>query len=102
MAISLVEKRVDQGIHSRGDISHPDKEVNEFIEMLAAVVPTDRDQDVDDEERTPHDQEEEEDNTQDFRGSLLVFYSLHHALFTLASWTSKQTLVDWKCGLLGG
>lgn len=102
MAIRLVEKCVDQGIHSRGDISHPDKDVNECIEMLAAVVVTDSDQHVGDEEWTPHDQEEEEDNSQDFGGSLLIFYSLHHALFTLVLWTYEQTFVDWKCELLGG
>lgn len=101
MAIRLVEKCVDQGIHSRGDISHPDKDVNECMEMCVAVL-ADSDQHVGDEEWTPHDQEEEEDNPQDFGGSLLIFYSLHHASFTLVLWTSKQTFVDWKCELLGG
>lgn len=70
--------------------------------MLVAVVPTDSDQHVGDEEWTPHDQEEEEDNPQDFGGSLLIFYSLHHASFTLVSWTPEQTFADWKCGSLGG
>lgn len=101
MSIRLVEKRVDQRIHSRGDISHPDKKVNEVIEMLATVVLTDGDQHIGDEERTPHDQEEEKHNPQDFGGSSLIVQSLNHASSALASWTLwvfftvKQTRVTY-------
>lgn len=94
MSIRLVEKGVDQRIHSRGDISHPDKKVNEVIEMLAAVVLTDGDQHIGDEERTPHDQEEKEHNPQDFGGSSLIVQRLNHASSALGSWTL------W--GLVGG
>lgn len=55
--------------------------------MLAAVVLTDGDQHIGDEERTPHDQEEKEDNPQDFGGSSLIVQSLNHASSALALWT---------------
>lgn len=94
LSIRLVEKGVDQRIHSRGDISHPDKKVNEVIEMLAAVVLTDGDQHIGDEERTPHDQEEKEHNPQDFGGSSLIVQRLKRASSALA----LRTL----CRLAGG
>lgn len=80
LAVRLVEKGVNQGVHSRRDVSHPDENIEEFMNILATVVPTDGVQHIGDEKRTPHDQEQKEDDPQDFGGSPFIFQSSIHAL----------------------
>lgn len=85
IAVCLVEEGVNQRIHTRGDVSHPNKEIHEMVKMVTAALLTDGDQHVGDEERTPHHQEEKKYDTQDFGGPLLISDRLHHSSSTLIS-----------------
>lgn len=64
--VGLVEEGVDQRVDPGGDVTHPDEDVQEIVEqrLVARVAAQDKG-DVGDEERTPHDKEEEKDNSQD-------------------------------------
>lgn len=100
MPIGLVEECVDQWVHTRGDISHPHKNIHELFKMLTVVL-ADSNHHIGDEERTPHHQKEEKHNAQDFTGSLLISNSFHHSSFTL-SFTTNLMLFTQKCEHLGG
>lgn len=101
IAIRLVEEGVDQRVHTRGHVSHPYKKSHELLKMFTVVL-TDSNQHIGDEERTPHHQEKEKNNAQNFGGPLLIFNSLHHSSSTLISWTANLTLHKQKCRHLGG
>lgn len=65
-SVRLVEEGVDQGVDPRGDVTHPHKDVEKVVKQrLVARVPTQHGGDVGDEEWTPHDEKEEEDDSQD-------------------------------------
>lgn len=77
--VGLIEEGVDQRVDPGGDVTHPDKDVEEVMEQrLVAGTAAQNEGDVGDEEGTPHDEEEEEDNSQDLGGPPLVLYGLHH------------------------
>lgn len=63
--VGLVEEGVDQRVDARGDVAHPHEDVEEVVKQrLVAGAPAQHRGDVGDEERTPHDEEEEKDNPQ--------------------------------------
>lgn len=64
--VRLIEEGVDQRVDPGGDVAHPDEDVQEVMKQwLIAGLPAQDGGDVGDEEGTPHDEEEEEDNSQD-------------------------------------
>lgn len=67
-SVGLIEEGVDQRVDPRGDVAHPDEDVEEVVEQrLVAGAAAQDEGDVGDEEGTPHDEEEEEDDSQDLR-----------------------------------
>lgn len=66
--VGLIEEGVDQRVDPRGDVAHPDEDVEEVVEQrLVAGAPTQDEGDVGDEEGTPHDEEKEEDDSQNLK-----------------------------------
>lgn len=62
--VGLIEEGVDQRVDSRGDVTHPDEDVEEVVEQwLVAGVAAQDEGDVGDKEGTPHDEEEEKDDS---------------------------------------
>jgi len=65
-AVRLVEQRVDQRVDPRRDVAHPHKHVQEVVQnRLVTRAAAQHEGHVGDEERAPHDEEEEEDDAQD-------------------------------------
>lgn len=66
--VGPIEEGVDQGVDSRGDVAHPHEDVEEVVKQrLVAGAPAQDGRDVGDKEGAPHDEEEEEDDSQDLK-----------------------------------
>ena len=66
--VGLIKEGVDQRVDSRGDVTHPDEDVEEIVKQwLIAGATAKYKGDVGDEEGTPHDEKEEEDNSQNLK-----------------------------------
>lgn len=77
-AVGLVEQRVHQRVHRRGQVPDPHEHVEQGgDDLLVARLFADDGHDVGDEEGAPHDHEQEEDDAQHLAGLLLVADGLH-------------------------
>lgn len=66
--VGLIEESVDQRVDSRGDVAHPDEDVEEVVEQrLVAGIAAQDEGDVGDKEGTPHDEEKEEYDSQNLK-----------------------------------